>query len=53
MGGQSGQPPYMGRQPDKPHYMGGPFSFSILTQPGYGPIGVLMTYDYHQYPHAN
>jgi hypothetical protein len=43
MGGQPGQPPYIGR----------PSSFSISPQLGYGPTGIPMSYGYHQYPQAN
>jgi hypothetical protein len=63
MGGKSGQSPYMGGKPrqspyiggplGQPPYMGGPSSFSIFPQHGYGPTGVPMPHDYHQYPHDN
>jgi hypothetical protein len=53
MGGKSGKPPYMGGQLRQSPYMGGPSSFSISSQPGYGPTGVPMPHGYHQYPHDN
>jgi hypothetical protein len=33
--------------------MGGPSSFSISLQPGYGPTSVPIPYGYQQYPQAN
>jgi hypothetical protein len=37
----------MGGQPGQPPYMGGPSSFAISSQPGYGPTGVPTQYGYH------
>jgi hypothetical protein len=53
MGGQFRQPHFMGGKPGKPPYMGGPSIFSISPQLRYGPTGVPMLYDYHEYPQAN